>query len=156
MANKVILGAAMTGMEILKPVVALAIWTMVMWLWMYVTRIPAVGALPKSDEANADIGWTGAKLEGLLPPSVQWKAHNYNHLHEAPTVFYAVALALAFMGAGDGFNAQLAWAYVALRIVHSLVQATVNKVMIRFLLFALSSFVLIMLVAHTVMTAFAH
>jgi hypothetical protein len=73
------------------------------------------------------------------PRNVQWKAQNYNHLHEAPTVFYAVALALALLGAGNGLNATLAWAYVGLRVVHSLVQATVNKVMLRFLIFALSS-----------------
>jgi len=61
-------GAAMTGMDILKPVVALAIWTMVMWVWMYATRIPAITALPKTDDPNADVGWTGAKLEGLIKP----------------------------------------------------------------------------------------
>ena len=140
--------------EIMQPIAVLAAWTMVMWVWMYVTRIPAMTAAKV--DADALVRQGGQSLDQLLPAKTQWKAHNYNHLHEAPTVFYAVALALAFMGAGDGFNAQLAWAYVALRIVHSLVQATVNKVMIRFLLFALSSFVLIMLVAHTVMTAFAH
>jgi hypothetical protein len=140
--------------EILKPMAVLAAWTMVMWLWMYATRIPAMNAAKV--DADDLVKQGGKTLDDLLPANIQWKAHNYNHLHEAPTVFYAVALALAFMGAGDGFNAQLAWAYVALRIVHSLVQATVNKVMIRFLLFALSSLVLIMLVAHTVMTAFAH
>jgi hypothetical protein len=70
-------------------------------------------------------------------------------------VFYAVALALAVMGQGDGLNATLAWAYVGLRIVHSLVQVTVNKVMVRFLIFALSSFVLMALVVHTVQAAFA-
>ena len=140
--------------EILKPMAVLAAWTMFMWLWMYVTRIPAMSKA--GVDTGSLTGGTGKDLDGVIPDNIQWKAHNYNHLHEAPTVFYAVALALAFMGAGDGFNAQLAWAYVALRIVQSLVQATVNKVMIRFLLFALSSFVLIMLVAHTVMTAFAH
>ena len=140
--------------EIMQPIAVLAAWTMVMWVWMYVTRIPAMTAAKV--DADALVRQGGQSLDQLLPAKTQWKAHNYNHLHEAPTVFYAVALALAFMGAGDGFNAQLAWAYVALRIVHSLVQATVNKVMIRFLLFALSSFVLIMLVAHTVMAAFAH
>ncbi len=140
--------------EILKPMAVLAAWTMFMWLWMYVTRIPAMSKA--GVDTGSLTGGTGKDLDGVIPDNIQWKAHNYNHLHEAPTVFYAVALALAFMGAGDGFNAQLAWAYVALRIVHSLVQATVNKVMIRFLLFSLSSLVLIMLVAHTVMTAFAH
>ena len=117
--------------EILKPMAVLAAWTMFMWLWMYVTRIPAMSKA--GVDTGSLTGGTGKDLDGVIPDNIQWKAHNYNHLHEAPTVFYAVALALA-----------------------SLVQATVNKVMIRFLLFALSSFVLIMLVAHTVMAAFAH
>ena len=142
----------MVGMDILKPVVALAVWTMVMWLWMYATRIPAMG------KAGIDIkGATGgapSKLDEVLPDSVQWKAHNYNHLHEAPTVFYAVALVLAITGHGDGLNATLGWAYVALRVLHSLVQATVNRVMVRFALFALSSLVLIALVVHAVFAVF--
>ncbi len=138
--------------EILKPLAVLAAWTMVMWVWMYATRLPAMtGAKLDPDELVRQGGKT---LDQLLPAQTQWKAHNYNHLHEAPTVFYAVALALALMGQGDGLNATLAWAYVGLRIVHSLVQATINKVMIRFLLFSLSSLVLIALVVHTVMAAF--
>ena len=87
-------------------------------------------------------------LDAVLPPQVQWKAHNYNHLHEAPTVFYAVAIVLAIIGQGDGLNAQIAWAYVGLRITHSVVQATVNKVTVRFALFAISSFCLMALVLH--------
>jgi hypothetical protein len=137
---------AMIGMAILQPVVALAAWTMVMWFWMYATRIPALGAAkvdPDDLVLDPDLS-----LDAVLPPQVQWKAHNYNHLHEAPTVFYAVAILLAIVGAGDGLNAQLAWAYVALRVLHSIVQATVNKVNLRFGIFALSSLILIALVAR--------
>ena len=141
-------------MEILKPLAVLAGWTMIMWIWMYATRIPAINKLPKSNEPGADQGWTGAMLEGLIPREVQWKAHNYNHLHEAPTVFYAVALALAMIGQGDGLNATLAWVYVALRIVHSIWQSTVNKVAVRFLLFSLSSLCLIALTLHLIIGVF--
>jgi hypothetical protein len=144
----------MIGMEILKPVAVLAAWTMVMWVWMYATRIPAINKLPKSNEPGADQGWTSAKLEALLDPKIQWKAHNYNHLHEAPTVFYAVALALAMLGQGDGLNLQIAWVYVALRIIHSVFQATVNKVMPRFALFAASSLALMALVLHLLIEVF--
>lgn len=140
--------------EILKPVVILAAWTMFMWLWMYATRIPAINKLPKSNEPGADAGWTGAKLEDLLAPKIQWKAHNYNHLHEAPTVFYAVAIVIALIGQGDGLNATIAWVYVGLRVVHSIWQATVNTVMVRFSLFALSSIALLMLVVHAVIGVF--
>ena len=144
----------MIGMTILKPVVALAAWTMVMWIWMYATRIPAIAKLPKATEPGADQGWTGAMLETLIPREIQWKAHNYNHLHEAPTVFYAVCIVLAMIGQGDGLNAQIAWAYVALRIAHSIWQSTVNKVNVRFLLFALSSLALMALVLHAALAVF--
>lgn len=136
---------------ILLPVAALAAWTMIMWIWMYATRIPAINKLPKPDTPGADQGWTGAMLEGLLPREIQWKAHNYNHLHEAPTVFYAICIVLAMIGQGDNLNATIAWVYVALRIVHSIWHATVNKVMPRFILFALSSLALMMLVTHAVL-----
>lgn len=142
----------MIGAGTLPPVIALAAWTMVMWAWMYATRLPAIGAAKIDlDEMVRD---PATSLDDVLPVGVQWKAHNYNHLHEAPTVFYAVAIVLAIIGAGDGLNAQLAWGYVALRVVHSLVQATVNKVSLRFVLFAMSSIVLIVLVARAVMVMF--
>ncbi|MGN6498905.1 MAG: MAPEG family protein [Tsuneonella sp.] len=144
----------MIGMEILKPVVALLAWTMVMWIWMYAVRIPAINRLPKDNTPGADVGWTGAKLDDVLPREAQWKAHNYNHLHEAPTLFYAVALVLALIGQGDGLNAVVAWAYVALRVIHSIWQATVNKVAVRFLLFALSSLALIVLIVHAAIAVF--
>jgi len=136
----------MIGMDILQPVVALAAWTMVMWAWMYATRIPAMSARkldPDSLARDPD-----ARLDKLLPPEIQWKAHNYNHLHEAPTVFYAVAIVLAITGHGDGLSATLGWLYVALRVIHSLVQATVNKVTLRFAVFVASSLVLLALIAR--------
>jgi hypothetical protein len=142
----------MVGMAILQPVVALAAWTMVMWFWLYGTRIPALSASKVDPD---DLVRDPAKnLDAVLPPEVQWKAHNYNHLHEAPTVFYAVAIVLAIIGEGDGLNAQIAWAYVALRVVHSIIQATVNKVQLRFMVFALSSFCLMFLVARAVLVMF--
>ena len=138
--------------EIMQPIAALAAWTMVMWVWMYITRIPAMSAAKV--DADELVRQGGQSLDQLLPAKTQWKAHNYNHLHEAPTVFYAVALALALIGQGDGLNATLAWAYVGLRIVHSLVQSTINKVMVRFLIFALSSLVLMALTLHLVLAVF--
>jgi len=140
-------------LSILQPVVALAAWTLVVWLWMYATRIPAMmAAKVDSDAYVRDPEMT---LDRALPAQIQWKAHNYNHLHEAPTVFYAVALTLFLLGEGDGRVAVLGWAYVALRIVHSLVQATVNKVMVRFLVFTLSTAVLMALTALAALAAYA-
>ena len=131
---------------ILAPVVALVAWSLVMMLWMYVTRLPAIGRA-KIDVATWR-GGTGAQLEGILDPGVQWKAHNYNHLMEQPTLFYAICLSLALMEMGGGLNLALAWAYVALRIVHSIVQATWNLVRVRFAIFALGSLVLVALTLH--------
>jgi hypothetical protein len=146
----------MIDTEILKPVAALAIWTMIIWIWMYATRIPAMGRA-KIDAANLT-GTSGGSLRDDLiakgEHKASWVADNYNHLHEAPTVFYAVALALAMIGQGNGLNATIAWAYVILRIVHSLVQVTSNKVMLRFGIFALSSLALMMLVVHLALSVF--
>jgi hypothetical protein len=142
----------MIGMDILQPVVALLAWTMVMWVWMYATRIPAM--LKAGMDAKGMVGSTGASLRAQLPDNVSWKADNYNHLHEAPTLFYAVAIVLAIIGQGDGFNTVLAWVYVTLRVLHSLVQATVNRVALRFALFALSSLVLTALILHAGIAVF--
>ncbi len=141
------------GMQILGPVVGLTIWTMIMWAWMYATRIPAMQKSPDVDTSNLT-GTTGASLRAALPDNVNWKADNYNHLHEQPTVFYAIAITLALLGLGDGLNALLGWIYVGLRVAHSLVQATANKVMVRFVLFAMSSVVLIALIVHAAMAVF--
>ena len=137
--------------DILKPVVVLVAWTLVMLLWMLFTRLPAMRAA--GVDMNKLVGSKPADAE-RLPPEVQWKAHNHNHLHEQPTLFYAVALVLAMIGQGDGLNATLAWGYVAFRIAHSLVQATVNRVAIRFAFFGLASVCLIALTLHAAVVVF--
>ena len=134
---------------ILAPIVALIAWSLVMWLWMYAKRIPAMNAA-KIDTMNL-VGGSGADLKAAIPPQAQWPADNYNHLMEQPTLFYAIALVLAMLGAGGGVNLIIAWAYVALRIVHSIVQATFNRVIIRFGIFSLSTLCLIALTLHAAM-----
>ncbi|MGA0605687.1 MAPEG family protein [Phenylobacterium sp. VNQ135] len=135
---------------ILAPVVALVLWSLVMWLWLYATRIPAM----RKAKVPLDPNITTAELAAKVPPNVRWKADNYNHLMEQPTIFYATALALAVAGAGEGLNAWLAWAYVALRVVHSLVQATANVIMVRFLVFMAASVVLTVLAIRAAMVVF--
>ncbi|NVD44157.1 MAPEG family protein [Qipengyuania atrilutea] len=142
----------MTQSQILQPIVVLLIWTMIMWAWMYATRIPAMSK--RNVDIQRLVNDPDDSLDRQLPVQVQWKAHNYNHLHEQPTVFYAVALLLAFIGQGDGMNALLAWIYVGLRVIHSIVQVTANKVMVRFILFAISSIVLIALIVHAAIAVF--
>lgn len=133
---------------ILAPIVALVGWTVVMQMWMYATRLPAMRRAGISLKGR--VGTRGGALEGVVPDQVNWKAHNYNHLMEQPTIFYAIALSLALMGFGGGINLYLAWGYVAFRILHSLIQATVNVVMYRFLAFSLASFCLLGLTVHAV------
>ena len=141
----------MTGTPpMLGPVVALALWTGVMWFWMYVTRIPAIMKARMRLDPNAPRGEQMAQL----PPQVRWKADNYNHLMEQPTVFFAVALALAILGVSSPLAMGLAWTYVVLRIVHSLQQALVNHIPTRFALFSLSSLVLFALVAVAALRVF--
>ena len=131
---------------ILGPIVALVAWSLVMMLWMAATRLPAMSR--KGIRIGTLVGGRGADLDGVLEDSIQWKSHNYAHLMEQPTIFYAVALSLALMDQGDGLNLTLAWIYVGLRIAHSLVQAIFNRVLVRFLLFLLSSLALVGLTIH--------
>ena len=129
----------MNSSAILQPVVALVAWTMLMWLWMYLTRIPAI----QKAKMRLDPEAVNGVQMSTLPARVRWKADNYNHLMEQPTIFYATALVLAMVGQGEGAALMLAWAYVGLRVVHSLVQALINKIELRFVLFVLSSLMLL-------------
>jgi hypothetical protein len=136
----------MNHQAILAPVVALVAWTLVMMTWMYAVRFPALAR--KGISLKGRVGSKGGDLDGVVEPNVQWKAHNYNHLMEQPTLFYAIALTLALLGFGGGLNLWLGWAYVGFRIAHSLVQATTNVVRWRFLLFLGGSIVLAALTLH--------
>lgn len=120
----------------LRPVFVLGLWTLLVLIWMYATRIPAM--------SKAGIDPQAATKDSMqaLPPEVVRVADNYNHLFEQPTLFYAVAIAIAVAGHGDTIHVACAWAFVGLRILHSLVQATVNIILVRFSLFSLSWLVL--------------
>ncbi len=130
----------------LEPVIALIAWTLIVWAWMYALRIPAMQAT----NIDADTAKHPGSLDGL-PSRVRSVADNYNHLHEQPTVFYALAFYTHLAGAADPLNVNLAWTYVALRVAHSLVQNLGNKVMLRFSVFALSSVVLIAIIVRNLM-----
>lgn len=133
--------------EIIQPVVILIAWSMLMWMWMYATRIPAIQAAKMQLDPHAPNG----EQMATLPSKVRWKADNYNHLMEQPTVFYAVAFSLALLGEGSGANVYLAWSYVVLRVLHSLVQALINNIMLRFVLFFLSNMPLLALTYSALM-----
>lgn len=139
--------------QMLAPAAVLVAWSLIMLVWMAFTRLPAMGKM--GGLAGAKRGGRGQDLEGVIDERVQWKAHNYAHLMEQPTLFYAAVLIIAIMGAGEG-EVLAAWIYVALRIIHSIWQATVNVVSVRFAIFLLSTFALVYLAYRAIaLTLFA-
>jgi hypothetical protein len=138
----------MTGM--LTPILALVAWTLIVWIWMYALRIPAMQAAKLDPQEARHPGSLN-----ILPTAARQVADNYNHLMEQPTIFYALALAVQVAGLGDNFNVMLAWIYVGLRVVHSLVQNTVNIVPLRFLVFSLATIALMVMAVRVGMGVLA-
>ncbi len=136
--------------EMLAPAIALVLWTAVIWAWMYATRIPAIVRARMELDPMAPRG----EQMATLPARVRWKADNYNHLLEQPTIFYPVVLVLAVLGDASTASVALAWSYVGLRVVHSLQQALVNAIRVRFALFAVSSIVLFALAIRAALRVF--
>jgi hypothetical protein len=132
---------------LLAPVVALVAWSLLIMLWMAVARFGVFRQMGITLK-NIPPGSRGVNLDGKAPDEAQWKSHNYMHLMEQPTIFYAIVLVLALMGMNHPINVALAWGYVGFRVVHSIVQSTINKVAIRFPLFALASLCLVGLTVH--------
>ncbi|MES2904110.1 MAG: MAPEG family protein [Pseudomonadota bacterium] len=137
---------------LVQPVVALLAWSAFMFIWMYAIRIPAM--IKAGIDLKNRVGGQGKDLDAILPPEVQWKAHNYNHLMEQPTLFYAMCFALIVTGCDSPIALYAAWTYVALRIVHSLIQSISNRIRYRFLVFMLASIALIILIGFAVASAF--
>lgn len=136
--------------SLLLPVIAMALWTFVMWAWMYATRIPAI----RKERMQLDRDAPRGEQMALLPAHVRWKADNYNHLMEMPTLFYAVGIVLALVSVAPETDALLAWAYVGLRAIHSVFQSVVNKIEVRFALFNLSALVLLALTVRALLALF--
>lgn len=126
--------------QMLAPAAVLVAWSLIMLIWMALTRFPAMKKA-QVGFGNSKPGGRGQDLEGVVPDKVQWKSHNYAHLMEQPTLFYGVVVILAIL-APSPLAVLLAWVYVGLRIVHSIWQATVNVVKVRFLLFIASTLAL--------------
>lgn len=129
----------------LTPALALIIWTLVMLLVMYKRRIPAMQAISKRTQDFID----DPKLGEKMPARARWAANNYNHLHESPTIFYALMFVIFLMDKVTVLALYCAWAYVIIRVLHSIVQVTSNAVMVRFSLFILSTVMLIIMALST-------
>lgn len=140
--------------QMLAPAAVLVVWTLIILFWIVPARFGAIVKL--EDKSNlGKIGGRGQDLEGKIPDRANWPAHNHTHLHEQPTLFYAVVVILAIIGP-TAFDVLVAWIYVGLRIMHSLWQILINKIPLRFLLFLASTLALIVLAVRAVMvTLFA-
>ena len=137
---------------IFAPAIALVLWSLLMLAWLAVTRLPAMAKA--GIDLGTVVGARGVNLEGVIPDKVNWKSHNYAHLMEQPTLFYATVVILGVTGAGDGMNLTLAWAYVGLRIAHSIVQAVWNRVAVRFTLFSAATVALLLLAVNAARATF--
>ena len=138
----------MIDTQILMPVFALICWTTVIFFWLFALRMPAMGKAQVDPQQVKH----PAALKGLLPSNVEAVGDNYNHLMEQPTVFYALCFYLALTGHADALAVQLAWGYVGLRVVHSLIQNTANHVTSRFLVFAIASLLMITIVIRELLS----
>ena len=139
-------------MTMMAPVLALIVWTLIMLVWLYVRRIPAMRKAG-IDPAKIKGSESYASLPPMEPKAV-WVADNYNHLHEQPTIFYALCVYSHLVGVMDEINVALAWAYVAVRIVHSLIQSITNFVPLRFVVFNIGSLVLAIVALRNVLALF--
>lgn len=137
-------------LSILHAVLGMAVLSLAMFIWMYATRLPAMSKAKVDPQAAMHPG----SLD-TLPTEARRVADNYNHLWEAPTLFYAMALYIVVIGHADQLHVWCAWAYMVLRVLHSLVQATFNKVMLRFTLFSLSWVALGIMVVRELLAALA-
>ena len=135
---------------ILAPVVALVAWTLVMLVWMAVARRRAFAQLG-INWSTIPRGSRGVNLDGRAPDEAQWPSHNYNHLMEQPTIFYAMVFYVVLAGHTDTIHIYCAWAYVALRVVHSFIQNTANVVPVRFLVFSLSTLALMVMAVREIL-----
>ena len=141
--------------QMLAPAAVLVVWTLIMLFWIIPTRFGAVAKVADKSSLPAKKGVRGSDLEGVIPDKANWPSHNHTHLHEQPTLFYAVCAILAIVGPG-ALDVTLAWVYVGLRIVHSLWQVLINAIPVRFALFLLSTTALVVLAIRAVMvTVFA-
>jgi hypothetical protein len=137
--------------QILLPAAVLVAWTLLVLSWMAVARFNGTKQVPREELKKLPrVGGRGQDLDPKLPEKAAWPSHNYSHLHEQPTLFYAIVAILAIAGAGGETNVWLAWAYVGLRIVHSIWQITVNTLAIRFALFLASTACLVALTVNAI------
>ena len=119
---------------IFQPMLVMMGLTLIVWVYMYARRIPFITRNRLTPDQL-----TPAELARRSPPAVSNPSDNLKNLFELPTVVYALALYLYAVGQVDGVYVTLAWVFVGLRVLHSAVHCTVNIVLLRFWLYAISA-----------------
>ena len=137
---------------ILYPILFMGVLSFIMMLLMYARRIPAAKVLEAQGVDLQKLSHP-SQLGGVFPSHVERVADNYNHLWEQPTLFYAVVGVIWALGHTDMLHLYAAWAYCGCRLVHSIVQVTINHVWVRFSLFMLSWMALATLLLREVFAA---
>ena len=127
----------------LLPLLAMIFLTFAVWVHMYVTRLSEIKRKSIDSQSLA----TRVECQALLTNSAA-QADNLKNLFELPVLFYVAVLLDLELMIQDQIMVQLAWGYVALRYVHSLVHCTYNRVMHRFVAYAASCLVLMLLWAR--------
>jgi hypothetical protein len=129
---------SINSVDLMGPVLTQVLLGIVLMFVLYSRRLPAMAKAKPTNEQMQD----KASLS-KLPAPARFAAENYNHQFEAPVLFYALCIGAMATGLGSDMSVFFAWTYVGLRIVHSLIHITYNKIMHRFAVFSLSNFALI-------------
>lgn len=118
------------------PCAAMVGLTALVWLKLYADRLGEMRARRIDPQALASARAAAGELERTAA------ADNFRNLFEIPVLFYLICVALALTGGSTPGFVVAAWAYVGLRVVHSLIHVTYNRVVHRFLVYVASTLLL--------------
>lgn len=129
-------------MNILYPMFGMILLSCVVVIVFYLSRlVPVI-----KNFGNLESARYSDEFRSQLPVSLKNITANYNHIFEQPTLYYAVIIYIYLMQHVDITNIILAWSYVALRLMHTIIQFTINNVSLRVIPFILSGLCLIIII----------
>lgn len=137
----------MNSLPLLGPALTLMGLTFIAQILLYLRRIPAMRAARMHPEKAKDM-----RILAELPNPARWAQGAYNHLFEQPVLFYGLIVFSVMVPIQDQTQIALAWTYVGLRVLHFLVYVSINRILVRFSIFTLSSLMLLALWVRLIMT----
>lgn len=120
-----------------SPMLALVAWTFIIMLFMAYKRLSAGFA------GRVKFGYFTVGESDKVPDDVRLAGRNFVNLFEMPVLFYVLSIVLYVTHATTEALLVLAWIYVALRVGHSLIHVTYNKIMHRFAFYAVGNLILL-------------